>query len=233
MSVVNISQRHRYTQVVNGHNFVSIDKTWGWRDFCNWSDILDKSLDDDGTLALALAVQVSIKSKCDAAPPHFPLSSLQLHRNLSPHRSPITSRLPSARTDRAAIMVVWGGCYKKILDVPSYIDTLARYQYQYHSHELSQRQSLVSLENVDRFHPQKDFCDNLKEIWMSNAEDEVSYHGCVAESRILLTFSIVKKSKWRLASHFSGVSRTFDFLTSLSIQHSDHSSFSPAPTPDK
>ena len=74
MSVVNISQRLHYTQVVTVSNFVSIDKTRGWRDFCNRSDILDKSLDDNGTLAVQ--VSIKIKSKCDAAPPFVPSNPL-------------------------------------------------------------------------------------------------------------------------------------------------------------
>jgi len=62
----------------------------------------------------------------------------------------------------------------ELSEVPSYIDTLARYT---NVTLDSPKQSRVSLKNIDRFHPPKDFCDNLKEMWVSN-EDEVPYfHG--------------------------------------------------------
>ncbi len=59
----------------------------------------------------------------------------------------------------------------ELSEVPSYIDTLARYT---NITLDSPKQSLVSLKNIERFHPPKEFCDNLKEIWASN-EDKVPY----------------------------------------------------------
>ncbi len=59
----------------------------------------------------------------------------------------------------------------ELLEAPSYIDTLARYT---NVTLTSPKHNRVSLENIDRFHPPKDFCDNLKEVWVSNA-DEVPY----------------------------------------------------------
>eukprot|EP00984_Skeletonema_dohrnii_P004973 scaffold1761_cov78-Skeletonema_dohrnii-CCMP3373.AAC.6 len=56
-------------------------------------------------------------------------------------------------------------------EVPSYIDTLERYT------DLklnTPKESLVTLKNIGRFHPPKEFCDSLKKVWGSNA-DEVPY----------------------------------------------------------
>ncbi len=66
MGALDKSQGLHYAKVANDRNFGSDNKSWGWADFCNRSDILDNCLDDDGTLA----VQVSIKS--DSAPPFVP-----------------------------------------------------------------------------------------------------------------------------------------------------------------
>mmetsp|Transcript_6658 Transcript_6658/g.11219 ORF Transcript_6658/g.11219 Transcript_6658/m.11219 type:complete len:460 (-) Transcript_6658:93-1472(-) len=68
-------------------------------------------------------------------------------------------------------------------EIPSYIDTLGRYT------DLklnTPKESLVSLKNIDRFHPPNVFCDSLKKVWVSNA-DEVPYVngiGTIGKGRI-------------------------------------------------
>ena len=59
----------------------------------------------------------------------------------------------------------------ELSDVPSYIATLTRYTNATFS---SPKHTQVSLKNIDRFHPPKEFCDEMKLIWSSNA-DEVPY----------------------------------------------------------
>ncbi len=62
----------------------------------------------------------------------------------------------------------------ELSEVPSYIDTLARYTNITLTYPKHNR---VSLENIGRFHPPKDFCDNLKEVWVSNADEVPYFHG--------------------------------------------------------
>jgi len=68
-------------------------------------------------------------------------------------------------------------------EVPSYIETLSRFT---NIQLNTPKESLVSLKNIDRFHPPKEFCDNLKKVWVSNS-DEVPYVngiGTIGKGRI-------------------------------------------------
>ncbi len=62
----------------------------------------------------------------------------------------------------------------KLSEIPSYIDTLERYTNVTLSYPKHNR---VSLENIKRFHPPKEFCDSLKEVWVSNEDEVPYYHG--------------------------------------------------------
>ena len=54
-------------------------------------------------------------------------------------------------------------------EVPSYVEALEKYT----GIKLkSPRESLVTLKNIKRFHPPKEFCESLKKVWVGN-EDEV------------------------------------------------------------
>ncbi|KAK1739350.1 hypothetical protein QTG54_009893 [Skeletonema marinoi] len=71
----------------------------------------------------------------------------------------------------------------ELYEVPSYIETLSRFT---NIQLNTPKESLVSLKNIDRFHPPKEFCDNLKKVWVSNA-DEVPYVngiGTIGKGRI-------------------------------------------------
>ena len=56
----------------------------------------------------------------------------------------------------------------ELSDVPSYIATLASYS---NATLNIPKDSRVNLKNIDRFHPQKEFCDEMKLIWSSNADE--------------------------------------------------------------
>jgi hypothetical protein len=59
-------------------------------------------------------------------------------------------------------------------DVPSYVETLSKYT----GIEFDvQKQSRVNLDNIDRFHPPKEFCDSMKKLWGSNADEVPYFHG--------------------------------------------------------
>ncbi len=59
----------------------------------------------------------------------------------------------------------------QISDVPSYMETLSKYT----NVTLDvPKESRVSLSNIDKMHPPKEFCDSMKKLWGGNA-DEVPY----------------------------------------------------------
>ncbi|KAL7439787.1 hypothetical protein ACHAXM_007286 [Skeletonema potamos] len=59
----------------------------------------------------------------------------------------------------------------QISEVPSYIETLSKYT---NIEFFVSKKSRVNFDNIDRFHPPKEFCDNMKLVWGSNT-DEVPY----------------------------------------------------------
>ena len=58
-----------------------------------------------------------------------------------------------------------------VTEVPSYIATLSKYT---NITLKVPKESRVSLTNIDKLHPPKDFCEKMKKVWESNA-DEVPY----------------------------------------------------------
>ena len=65
----------------------------------------------------------------------------------------------------------------ELSSVPSYMETLARYTNMSLSDAHFKKIPRVSLENEDRFHPPKEFCDQMKLVWTSNPDEVPNAYG--------------------------------------------------------
>mmetsp|Transcript_79 Transcript_79/g.157 ORF Transcript_79/g.157 Transcript_79/m.157 type:complete len:445 (-) Transcript_79:29-1363(-) len=65
----------------------------------------------------------------------------------------------------------------EVSEVPSYLQTLARYTNMTVTDAHLQRIPRISLENEEIFHPPKEFCEHMKKVWTSNPDAVPNAYG--------------------------------------------------------
>ena len=65
----------------------------------------------------------------------------------------------------------------ELSEVPSYLDTLMRYMNMTITEAHFDKVERIRLDNIDRFHPPVEFCNEMKQIWTSNTDTVPNVYG--------------------------------------------------------